>query len=139
MFSEADYGWMQQALRLAETAALNQEVPVGAVLVYENKLIGEGWNKPILTNDPTAHAEIIALREGAKTLKNYRLIQTTLYVTLEPCAMCVGAIMHARVGKVVFGAADKRQKNCNFHAEFAGGLLSEPCGEILSNFFKIRR
>ncbi len=139
MFTDQDHHWMQHALQLAEVAKSHEEVPVGAVLIYENKIIGEGWNRPISSNDPTAHAEMIALREGAQTLQNYRLIQTTLYVTLEPCAMCMGAIMHARVSRVIFGAYDKREKNCNHHAEYHGGLLAESCGKILSEFFLVRR
>ncbi len=151
MFSERDIFWMQQAIKLAEHAAQQQEVPVGAVLVCEDKMIGEGFNRPIKNCDPTAHAEIIALRQGAENLNNYRLINSTLYVTLEPCIMCVGAITHARVKRVVYGAADPRAgavksvfqigetNKLNHRVEYAGGLLAEECGEILRLFFQARR
>lgn len=143
--------WMHQALSLAKTAADNGEVPVGAVLVLDEKIIGQGWNQPIKNSDPTAHAEIIALREGAKALENYRLINSTLYVTLEPCAMCVGAIVHARVQRVVFGAYDLKSgavssvlqlheaKAFNHRVQYEGGILSQECGKLLSKFFKERR
>ena len=146
-----DQFYMQRAIELAKKAAQNQEVPVGAVLVLENKIISEGWNRPIMSCDPTAHAEIVALREGAKQLNNYRLINTTLYVTLEPCAMCVGALVHARVKRVVFGAFDTKAgavqsvfplgsaTQFNHRIEYLGGLLGETCGELLSGFFKARR
>lgn len=139
MFSDSDHRWMQRAMVLADIAASYQEVPVGAVLVYQDNIIGEGWNKPISTNDPTAHAEIIALRAAAQTIQNYRLIDTTLYVTLEPCAMCVGAIVHARVKRVVFGAHDTKSEKCNHNVQYDGGLLAESCGKLLSEFFKAKR
>lgn len=151
MSVENDVGWMQHAIGLASAAAQHQEVPVGAVLVFENKIIGEGWNCPLSTCDPTAHAEIVALRQGAKEIKNYRLVNTTLYVTLEPCIMCVGAIVHARVQRVVFGAADPKggavmsvfQMNTamqfNYRVIYQGGVLAEHCGKLLSDFFRVRR
>src|SRR5580692_706357 len=108
MFSENDLSWMHHALALAKDAANRQEVPVGAVLVLDETMIGEGSNRPIGECDPTAHAEIVALRQGAQSLKNYRLVNSTLYITLEPCLMCVGAIVHARVKRVVFGATDPK-------------------------------
>jgi len=98
--------WMQYALQLAQKAADQDEVPVGAIIVKDNKIISEGWNQPIKNHDPSAHAEIMAIRNAGKILKNYRLIDTTMYVTLEPCSMCVGAMIHARVGQLVFGASD---------------------------------
>lgn len=146
-----DQFYMQRAIELAKTAAQNQEVPVGAVLVFENQIVAEGWNRPISTCDPTAHAEIIALRAGAKHFNNYRLIDTTLYVTLEPCAMCVGALVHARVKRVVFGAFDAKAgavqsvfslgsaTQFNHRIEYQGGLMAETCGAMLSEFFKARR
>lgn len=100
--------WLDYALKLAKYAAEKNEVPVGAVLVLENEIIGEGYNQPIATNDPTAHAEIIALRQGARKVGNYRLPNTTLYVTLEPCAMCAGALVHARIKRLVYGAMDQK-------------------------------
>jgi tRNA(adenine34) deaminase len=150
-FNEADYFWMQQAISLAEKAAISQEVPIGAVLVLEDKKIGEGWNQPIGQCDPSSHAEIVALREGAKTIGNYRLLNATLYVTLEPCIMCVGALIHARVKKVIFGAYDPKgggvesvfqlggTHKLNHAVEYEGGLLAESCGKILSDFFRARR
>lgn len=139
MFSDQDYFYMQHALQLAEKAASHDEVPVGAVLVHENKIIGEGWNQPISSHDPTAHAEIIALRQGATWKNNYRLIDTTLYVTLEPCMMCRGALMHARVKRVVFGAHDSKIEKCNHYSHYEGGLLTEICGSLLGDFFQTKR
>jgi len=151
MFSENDNVWMQHALQLAEKAAAHQEVPVGAVLVLDNKLIGEGWNKPISSCDPSAHAEVVALREGAQTVQNYRLVQSTLYVTLEPCLMCLGAIIHARVQRLVFGAYDLKSgavesvfqlaetDMLNHRVVCQGGLFAERCGLLLKDFFRARR
>jgi tRNA(adenine34) deaminase len=131
---------MQQALKLAELAAAKDEVPVGAVLVLDNQIIGEGWNQPIITNDPTAHAEIIALRQGSQHLNNYRLINTTLYVTLEPCAMCIGAVLHARIKRLVFGAYDSKNTNkLNHRIPYTGGILQQECSDLLTEFFKKRR
>jgi len=150
-FAERDIFWMQHAIRLAENAALQGEVPVGAVLIAEDKILGEGSNCPIGNCDPTAHAEVIALRQGATNLNNYRLVNSTLYVTLEPCIMCVGAIVHARVKRLVFGAYDAKAgavnsvfqivdaNKLNHRVEYAGGLLAEQCGLLLSQFFKARR
>lgn len=151
MFNDRDHYWMQRALLLAKESETSGEVPVGAVLTFEDRLIGEGHNKPISSSDPTAHAEIVALRQGASQMKNYRLPNTTLYVTLEPCVMCFGAIIHARVQRVVFGAYDPKAgavhsvfqlgtaKSFNHQVACAGGLLQEPCQQILSDFFQKRR
>ena len=134
---------MQRALELARFAAEKQEVPIGAVLVFENTIIAEGANCPISTTDPTAHAEIIALRNAAKNIANYRLTNTTLYVTLEPCVMCCGAIMQARVKKVIYAASDIRwsaRQNCGNHTtEYVGGLFAETSQKILKDFFNQRR
>jgi tRNA(adenine34) deaminase len=149
--SNQDNQWMRHALRLAEFAAAKGEIPVGAIVVLGEKCIAEGWNQPIRENDPTAHAEIIALRKAAQYLNNYRLLNTTLYVTLEPCTMCAGAIIQARVKRVVFGAYDKkagaagsrfdilRDTRHNHHVECVSGVLAEACGVCLSDFFKNRR
>lgn len=149
MKSDAD--WMQHALQLAEYAASQGEVPVGAVLVYQDQCIAEGWNQTITRHDPTAHAEVVALRQAAQQRQNYRLLDTTLYVTLEPCVMCAGALVHARVQRVIFGAYDPktgaagsrfdilRDLRHNHHLECQGGLLAEPCGAVLRAFFKARR
>ena len=143
--------FMREALGLAEEAARNGEVPVGAVVVKDGQVIGRGWNRPISAADPTAHAEIVALREAANRLGNYRLTGCELYVTLEPCAMCVGAMLHARVSRVVFGATDPKTGACgsvvdlpaverlNHHATFEGGVLAEECGALLKTFFAERR
>lgn len=151
MFSLQDHHFMQRAFHLAKSAAEQNEVPVGAVLVLNDIIVGEGFNSPISHKDPTAHAEILALRQGGKTLNNYRLINTTLYITLEPCLMCVGAITQARVKKVIFGAFDSRLGathvlfNNNFHTalnhqvNYQGGLLQEKCRELLREFFAVRR
>jgi len=142
---------MRRALDLARQAEGAGEVPVGAVLVKDGEIISEGWNCPITTNDPTAHAEIIALRAGGLALNNYRLVESTLYITLEPCAMCMAAIVHARVKRLVFGAYDpKRGAVCNalrlaeagflnHRVEWTGGVLEEECSALLKGFFKSRR
>ena len=142
---------MQLALDLATQAALNGEVPVGAIVVKDSVVIGRGCNAPVGLHDPTAHAEIIAMREAATYLGNYRLVDCTLYVTLEPCAMCSGAIQHARIARLVYGASDPKTGACgsvvnlmsepklNHHTEVLGGLLAEQCGAVLTAFFKQRR
>lgn len=147
----SDEYWLAHALKLAGRAQAVNEVPVGAIIVHEQRIIGEGWNQPISTHDPTAHAEIIALRQAAKVLDNYRLLNTTLYVTLEPCVMCAGAIIHARVKRVVFGAFDPKAgaagslfevlgtKKLNHYVEWRGGVLAESCALTLKSFFKSRR
>ena len=149
--AETDAQFMRRALELARRASEAGEVPVGAVLVLDAEVIAEGFNAPISHADPTAHAEIQALREAAGKLGNYRLPGTTLYVTLEPCAMCVGAILHARVARVVFGAADPKtgaagsvidlfaEARLNHHAVVRGGVLAEECGQVLREFFSCRR
>ena len=151
MTNPGDDAWMRHALALAERARQNGEVPVGAVLVRENAIIAEGWNCPIATHDPTAHAEIVALRAAGRALGNYRLVETTLYVTLEPCVMCMGAISHARVGRIIYGASDPKRGAAGSalqlaEAEFLnhrigvmGGVLGDECGEILRAFFRERR
>ena len=142
---------MQLALDLARQAAKNGEVPVGAIIVKDGVIIGRGSNAPIGLHDPTAHAEIIAMRQAAQHLGNYRLVGSTLYVTLEPCAMCSGAMQHARIEKLVFGASDPKTGACgsvinlmaeqklNHHTEVIGGILAEECGAVLTTFFKQRR
>ncbi len=149
--TEYDETWMRHALRLAQRAEMLGEVPVGAVLVKDDHCLAEGWNSPIASNDPSAHAEINALREAGLRIGNYRLIDTTLYVTLEPCVMCMGAIAHARVKRLVFGAYDpKRGAVCNAlnlaEADFLnhkiawqGGVLEAECSAILRTFFKLKR
>ncbi|MBI4998705.1 MAG: tRNA adenosine(34) deaminase TadA [Rhodocyclales bacterium] len=146
-----DEGFMQLALGLAREAGAAGEVPVGAVVVLDGEVIGRGFNQPILRHDPTAHAEIMALRDAADRAGNYRLPGATLYVTLEPCVMCTGAIMHARVARVVYGARDPKtgaagsvvdlygESRLNHHADIEGGILAEQCGALLSSFFAARR
>lgn len=146
-----DEHWMRHALTLAERAREAGEVPVGAVLVKDDAIVGEGWNRPIATNDPTAHAEIVALRAAGLVLGNYRLVDTTLYVTLEPCVMCMGAIVHARVKRLVYGATDPKRgavdsvlhladvEFLNHRVEVAGGILGDECGDVLRRFFRERR
>ncbi|MCK3658389.1 tRNA adenosine(34) deaminase TadA [Pasteurellaceae bacterium Pebbles2] len=149
---DLDQHFITHALTLAEKAEQLGEIPVGAVLVDENNnIIGEGWNLSIVNNDPTAHAEIIALRNGAEKIQNYRLLNTTLYVTLEPCTMCAGAILHSRIKRLVFGAYDYKtgavgsrfhffdDYKMNHALAITGGVLAEKCGEKLSDFFKKRR
>lgn len=133
-----DQYWMQCALEMAQNAQAENEVPVGAVLVLNDELIGQGWNRPIITCDPTAHAEIMALRAAAKKLNNYRLVDTTLYVTIEPCAMCAGAIVHARVRRVVFGANDPKSLALkrNHQVQWESGVLADECAHVLKIFFK---
>ncbi len=142
---------MSIALDLARTAGSLGEVPVGAVVVKDGEIVGRGYNQPIGKHDPTAHAEVMALRDAAQRLGNYRLPGCTLYVTLEPCAMCSGAIMHARIGRVVFGATDPKtgvagsvinlytEARLNHHASIEGGLMAGECGSLLSSFFAARR
>ena len=148
----ADSAWMQLALAQAAQAQLLGEVPVGAVLVdAQGELLATGFNRTIIDHDPTAHAEIVALRAGAQQVKNYRLPGASLYVTLEPCAMCLGAMLHARLVRVVFGAPDPKtgvcgsvlnlalEKQLNHHTQVEGGVLAQECGDTLRQFFKERR
>ena len=142
---------MHEVLVLARQAAAASEVPVGAVVVKDNQIIGRGYNQPISRHDPTAHAEVMALRDAAQHLGNYRLPDCDLYVTLEPCCMCVGAILHARIARVIFAAADPKTGACgsvinlfaearlNHHAEVVGGLLSAESSQLLKEFFAQRR
>jgi tRNA(adenine34) deaminase len=146
-----DADWMQAALLLAARAAASGEVPVGAVLVQGESLLAEGWNQPIAAHDPTAHAEVQALRAAGQSLGNYRFVDTTLYVTLEPCLMCVGAIVHARIARLVFGAFDSKSgavTSCmhgfeapglNHRVASSGGVRADECGAMLKEFFRNRR
>jgi tRNA(adenine34) deaminase len=151
MGGEADERFMRRALELAREAEVAGEVPVGALIVRDDEILAEGFNRPISTRDPTAHAEMVALRAAAARLDNYRLLGTTLYVTLEPCAMCAGAMVHARVQRLVFGAADPRagaagslfdvarHPALNHRLEVVPGVLAEACGTLLRSFFVARR
>jgi tRNA(adenine34) deaminase len=151
MQAELDRQFMQQALDQAKLAAAAGEVPVGAVLVRDGQVISTGFNQPITNSDPSAHAEMMALRAAASDESNYRLPGTTLYVTLEPCTMCAGAMLHARVDRVVFGATDPKtgaagsvlnvfsEKQINHQTVVEGGIMGEECGQILRDFFKERR
>ena len=151
MQAELDRQFMQQALDQAKLAAAAGEVPVGAVLVRDGEVISTGFNQPITNSDPSAHAEMMALRAAASDESNYRLPGTTLYVTLEPCTMCAGAMLHARVDRVVFGATDPKtgaagsvlnvfsEKQINHQTQVEGGIMSEECGQVLRDFFKERR
>lgn len=146
-----DEKFMRRALELAREAEAAGEVPVGAVIVKDGAIVAEGWNRPIGTNDPSAHAEMVALRSAGAALGTYRLLDTTLYVTLEPCPMCAGAMVHARVKRVVYGATDPRAGACgtvfnitqhpalNHRLECDGGVLAEECGTLLRGFFLARR
>lgn len=147
-----DETFMRQAITLARRAEAAGEVPVGAVLVANGQVVGEGWNRPISANDPTAHAEIMALRDAGQRLNNYRLPGTTLYVTLEPCPMCAGAIVHSRVSRVVYGTTDPKggaagsvfhllpsDQRFNHYVAAEGGVLAETCAELLRAFFRARR
>ena len=130
---------MWRALELARRAQAEGEVPIGALVVMEKNIVGEGWNRPIAASDPTAHAEIQALRAASSHLKNYRLTGATLYVTLEPCDMCVGAMFHARIDRVVFGATDPKKRILKSAVKIEGGVLARECGDILSAFFAAKR
>ena len=149
---ELDRQWMRQAIALAEQAAAMGEVPVGAILVADGQVLGEGWNCPIATHDPSAHAEIRALRDAGARVGNYRFPRATLYVTLEPCPMCASALVHARVARVVYGAQDPKGGACgsvfallppdqrfNHRLTCQGEVLAEECGELLHQFFRHRR
>ena len=150
-YSSRDEIFMRRALVLARHAEESGEVPVGALVVLNDEIIGEGWNQPIVAHDPTAHAEIVALRAAATRMKNYRLSDAVLYVTLEPCAMCAGAMVHARIARVVYGAADPKSgaagsvfnllesATLSHRAQITRGVLAEKCGEMLRKFFEARR
>jgi tRNA(adenine34) deaminase len=151
MQAALDRQFMQQAIEQAHLAAIAGEVPVGAVLVRDGQVISKAFNKPITNHDPSAHAEMLALRQAALAEQNYRLPGTTLYVTLEPCAMCAGAMLHARVDRIVFGAPDPKTgaagsvvdlfaiKQINHQTSIEGGIMGDECGQLLRNFFKERR
>ncbi|TCK03057.1 tRNA adenosine(34) deaminase TadA [Marinobacterium mangrovicola] len=149
--AESDRRWMEKALELAERAAGLNEVPVGALVVLDGEVVGEGWNQPISSCDPTAHAEILALRDAASRVGNYRLVGADLYVTIEPCSMCAGAIVHARIRRVVFGASEPKagvvcsqgcffdQSWLNHRVLWQGGVLAQRCSDRISEFFAFRR
>lgn len=149
--TDKDEYWMQQALSLAENAERQGEIPVGAVLVKDDVIVGEGWNQSITLNDPSAHAEMMAIRQAGERLNNYRLVNTTLYVTLEPCPMCAGLLVHSRIQRLVFGAKDLKtgaagslidlvnEPRLNHQIEVTEGVLKEVCSERLSAFFRARR
>ena len=151
MVEKTDQYWMQRALELARQAEAAGEVPVGAVIVKDDEIIAEGWNQPISSNDATSHAEIMAMREAGEKLGNYRLLDTTVYVTLEPCSMCVGAMIHARVSKVIYAASEPRtgalggafnllEANQHNHIfEVEAGVMAEESKSLLQNFFQSRR
>ncbi len=150
-FTDTDNILMRRAIHLAEEAQKAGEVPVGALIFRDGEIIGEGWNRPILDHDPTAHAEIKALQEAGRQLQNYRLVGATLYVTLEPCVMCMGAISHARVQRIVYGAPDAKRGAAGSALQLAdadflnhritvdGGLYDEECSALLLDFFRARR
>ncbi|MDP1774164.1 MAG: tRNA adenosine(34) deaminase TadA [Methylobacter sp.] len=146
-----DEAWMRYAIRLAQRAEQQGEVPVGAIVVRDNRCIAEGWNVPITSHDPTAHAEVVAMRSAGVAMENYRLTDATLYVTLEPCVMCIGAMSHARIKRLVFGAYDPRRgavcnalsltdaSFLNHRISWDGGVLETECSEMLRDFFKAKR
>ena len=147
----SDEEWMQYALQLAKKSEQRDEVPVGAIIVYKNKIIGEGWNQPISSNNPTAHAEIMALQDAGEKIGNYRLLDSTMYVTLEPCVMCAGALVHARIAKLVYAVDDQKTGACgsvfnmiqaeelNHNTEIKKGVLEKECQALIKNFFKEKR
>jgi tRNA(adenine34) deaminase len=149
--NEVDASYMRQAMLLAENAQAIGEVPVGAIVVVDSLIIGQGYNQSITTHDPSAHAEMLAMREAAKNLQNYRLVDATLYVTLEPCPMCAGLLVHGRVKRIVFGAYDQKtgatgtvmnlvqHESLNHKIEVTGGCLQDECSTQISDFFKQRR
>ena len=149
--NKSDVQWMRHAIELAKVAEREGEVPVGAVVVKDGRIIGEGWNQPIALHDASAHAEIMALRAAGGNVLNYRLTNVTLYATLEPCVMCVGALIHARVDRLVYGATDPKagavrgsfklmnDKRFNHQLEVVGGVLADECGNLLKRFFESRR
>ncbi len=151
MSTEQDDYWMRHALQLADNAQQQGEIPVGAVLVKDNQIIGEGWNQSISLHDPSAHAEMMAIRQAGKNLQNYRLVGSCLYVTLEPCTMCAGLLIHSRIERLVFGASDLKtgavgslydllgDLRMNHQVEVKGGVMQQECGNKLSLFFKLRR
>lgn len=146
-----DARYMRAALELAHEGGLIGEVPVGAVVVMNGEIVGRGYNQPISSHDPTAHAEVMALRDAAARIGNYRLVGATLYVTMEPCVMCAGAILHSRVARVVYGAREYKtgahgsiidvfaEPRLNYHCEISGGVLAEACAAAISGFFETRR
>ena len=146
-----DEHWIRYALSLAAKAEAMNEIPVGAVVVADDQIIGEGYNTPILDHDPSAHAEMKAIRKAARTIENYRVVNATLYVTLEPCPMCAGLLVHSRINRLVFGAFDNKtgaagsvmqlcqHPQLNHQLEISGGVLADECGGIISEFFKRRR
>ncbi|KAF7774506.1 tRNA(adenine34) deaminase [Pseudoalteromonas citrea] len=148
---EQDQYWMAQALEYADRAEQQNEIPVGAVIVKDNQIVAAGWNQSICNHDPSAHAEMLAVREAGKVLENYRLVDCTLYVTLEPCPMCAGLLVHSRLKRVVFGASDAKtgaagsimnivnEPKLNHQLEVSQGVLAEECAQKLSDFFKRRR
>ncbi len=147
----ADETWMRVALELARAGEAAGEVPVGALVVAGGEIVGRGYNRPISSHDPSAHAEVVALRDAAGRLANYRLPGTTLYVTMEPCVMCAGAILHARVSRVVYGAREHKtgahgsivdlfaEPRLNHHCEIVGGVLASECAALIAGFFETRR
>lgn len=148
---KSDEYFMEQAFKLAKQAELHDEIPVGAVVVYQGKIIGEGFNQSIMLNDPSAHAEMIAIRQAGKYLNNYRLLDCTLYVTLEPCPMCAGLLVHSRIKQLVYASSDMKtgaagsafnlvsNEQLNHQIMVKGGVMQVQCSQLLSNFFKRRR
>lgn len=149
--TETDKKWIAYAQQLAEKAEALGEIPVGAVIIKDDQIIGEGWNQSITLNDPTAHAEVMAIRDAGRRVNNYRIVDSTLYVTLEPCPMCTGALVHARIGRLVFGASDYKtgavhsvmqlldHDSHNHKLEYVTGVCQDECSRQLSDFFKKRR